>query len=235
LDSGNPGEDVSTPTSTRIKRSLVRGGPYTPIADVTGNSFTDTGLTNGVPVFYVASNVNDAGESPNSSEVSAVPTAIPPEPTTMKVFFQTAPTGKFSAVVEGLPAGVTIAKARITSIQDTSHTWQKGFPPGSGAAMDVVGFVLTWDKLPGDTGFNARIVGSDNSDQTVVVEVRTTPPPPPDPTIAELRARIVTLESENAVLRTANTRLEQERNALDVRLSTLKATVRAACDAADLP
>src|SRR4029077_1138784 len=36
-------------------------------------SYTDTGLTNGIPYFYVVRAVNSLGQSTNSAEVSAVP------------------------------------------------------------------------------------------------------------------------------------------------------------------
>lgn len=40
---------------------------------VSGNTFVDTGLTNGVPYYYVMTSVKSGSESPDSSEVSAVP------------------------------------------------------------------------------------------------------------------------------------------------------------------
>ena len=61
-------------TSYTVGRSTSSGGPYTAIATgVTGISHTDTGLTNGTTYYYVVSAVNAAGQSPNSSQVSATP------------------------------------------------------------------------------------------------------------------------------------------------------------------
>jgi endo-1,4-beta-xylanase len=61
-------------TSYRVKRSTTSGGPYTLIAsNLTGTSFINTGLTNGITYFYVVSAVNSAGESPNSAQVGATP------------------------------------------------------------------------------------------------------------------------------------------------------------------
>lgn len=65
----------NTATSYNVKSSTTSGGPYTKIASPTSASFTNTGLTNGTAYFYVVSAVNSAGESSNSSEVSATPTA----------------------------------------------------------------------------------------------------------------------------------------------------------------
>lgn len=65
-------------TSYNIKRSLVGGGPYTTIASTTLIAYTNTGLTNGTPYFYVVTAVNQDGESGNSNEATATPTAPPP-------------------------------------------------------------------------------------------------------------------------------------------------------------
>ena len=71
-------------TSYHVKRATTSGGPYTQIAAPTGTSFTDTSVTNGIAYYYVASAVNSAGESGNSNQASATPTApvqIPSVPT----------------------------------------------------------------------------------------------------------------------------------------------------------
>jgi len=67
-------------TSYNLKRATTAGGPYTIIGSSTISSFTNTGLTNGARYFYVVSALNSAGESANSAEVNATPTApvIPP-------------------------------------------------------------------------------------------------------------------------------------------------------------
>jgi len=62
-------------TSYHVKRSTTSGGPYSQVAAPTTNSVTDSGLSNGTTYFYVVSALNAAGESGNSSEVSAKPTA----------------------------------------------------------------------------------------------------------------------------------------------------------------
>ena len=67
-----------------MKRSTTSGGPYTQISAPTSTSFTDTGLTNGTAYFYAVSALNTAGESPNSTQATATPTApasAPPAPT----------------------------------------------------------------------------------------------------------------------------------------------------------
>jgi len=70
-------------SSYHVKRGTQTGGPYTQVAAPTMASDTDTGLTNGTPYYYVVSAVSSAGESTNSSEVSATPSAgsLPAVPT----------------------------------------------------------------------------------------------------------------------------------------------------------
>jgi fibronectin type 3 domain-containing protein len=73
-------------TSYGVKRALANGGPYSQIATPTSSSYTDTAVTNGTTYFYVVSAVNSAGESSNSSQVSATPAApvtIPATPTAL--------------------------------------------------------------------------------------------------------------------------------------------------------
>ena len=62
-------------TTYNVNRATVSGGPYTPIASTTSTSYPDTGLTNGTTYYYVVTAVNSAGESGNSSQVSATPQA----------------------------------------------------------------------------------------------------------------------------------------------------------------
>lgn len=62
-------------TSYNVKRSTTSGGPYTTVTSPAGTSQTDTALTNGTAYYYVVSAVNAAGESANSSQASATPSA----------------------------------------------------------------------------------------------------------------------------------------------------------------
>jgi len=58
-----------------VKRSGTTGGPYTQIAAPSATNYTDAGLANGSKYYYVVSAYNSAGQSANSAEVNATPTA----------------------------------------------------------------------------------------------------------------------------------------------------------------
>jgi Fibronectin type III domain. len=79
-NSGNKKVDLSWDsiegtTSYTIKRATTSGGPYTPIATVSGSAitYTDSGLDNGTTYFYVITAKQNGKDSPNSNEAAATP------------------------------------------------------------------------------------------------------------------------------------------------------------------
>ena len=67
---------VAGATGYNVKRSLTNGGPYANVApNVSGTTFTNTGLANGVAYYYVVTALNPSGESPVSLQASATPQA----------------------------------------------------------------------------------------------------------------------------------------------------------------
>jgi hypothetical protein len=71
-------------TGYNVKRATTKGGPYTKLASPASPTYTDSSVTNGTAYYYVVSALNAAGESGNSTEVSATPKAvIPAAPTNL--------------------------------------------------------------------------------------------------------------------------------------------------------
>jgi fibronectin type 3 domain-containing protein/regulation of enolase protein 1 (concanavalin A-like superfamily) len=69
--------NATTNYTYTVKRSTTSGGPYTTIATgLTGLTYTDTGLTNGVSYYYVVSAVNGQSSTPDSAEASVNPNTL---------------------------------------------------------------------------------------------------------------------------------------------------------------
>ncbi|GAA4856242.1 hypothetical protein GCM10023310_39250 [Paenibacillus vulneris] len=69
---------VSGAESYIIKYAEISGGPYTEIAGIETNAYIVKGLTNNKPYYFVAAAVNEAGQSGNSTEATAIPVQSPP-------------------------------------------------------------------------------------------------------------------------------------------------------------
>jgi fibronectin type 3 domain-containing protein len=67
-------------SSYYVKRGTVSGGPYTTVGTPAGATYADTNLTNGTAYYYVVTAVTAAGESANSNQASATPTAAATAP-----------------------------------------------------------------------------------------------------------------------------------------------------------
>ncbi len=77
-------------TSYHVKRATTSGGPYSQVGAPTAANFNDTTVTNGTTYYYVVSAVNSAGESANSAQVTALPSA---PPTNFGVWTNVTPSG----------------------------------------------------------------------------------------------------------------------------------------------
>jgi fibronectin type 3 domain-containing protein len=71
----------TAPGATRytVKRSTTTGGPYATISTATGTTYLDASLSNDIRYYYVVSATTGLGETPNSTQASAL-VAPPPAP-----------------------------------------------------------------------------------------------------------------------------------------------------------
>jgi hypothetical protein len=71
---------VPKTTGYNISRSTVSGGPYTVLAsNVTGNTYDDTSVLNGVTYYYVIAATNENGQSGYSNEAAATVPVLKPQ------------------------------------------------------------------------------------------------------------------------------------------------------------
>ena len=112
----------ATATSYHVKRSTTSGGPYTQVAAPATTSDTDTGLTNGTTYYYVVSALNAAGESPNSTQVSAQPATATADVT---ITVNPSATHAISPYIYGINfhSGVTGAPPLLTFDRDGGNRW----------------------------------------------------------------------------------------------------------------
>ncbi len=110
-------------TSYNVKRSTTSGGPFTStLASPTATNYVDTTVTNGTAYFYVVSAVNAAGESANSSQVTATPVAATADVTITIDPTQTKP---ISPYIYGINfySGVTGAPPQLTFDRAGGNRW----------------------------------------------------------------------------------------------------------------
>jgi fibronectin type 3 domain-containing protein len=124
-------------SSYQVKRS-ASSGAETQISVATSSTYTDTGLTDGAKYYYVVAAVNSGGDSANSSEVSATPTAPQTAPVTPTGLQATAGDAHVSlswnasagaasydlkrSTTSGGPYSTAVASPSATSYTDTSVT-----------------------------------------------------------------------------------------------------------------
>lgn len=103
---------VTGATYYNVKRSTSSGGSDTTIAaNVTGVTYSDTGLANGTTYYYVVTAANSEGESENSNEASATP----------------APVGETDQVTSTFPTGQGALVNLVDG--DMSTSWASGLYP----------------------------------------------------------------------------------------------------------
>ncbi len=114
-----------------VQRATVPGGPYLIVGQVVGTGFTDTGLTNGVTYYYVVAAVSLGGVSPNSSEVSATPTAPPPLAAPTKLTATAAKAKVTLKWIQSVSSGVTQNRIYRSTTTGSGYTLRATITAGT--------------------------------------------------------------------------------------------------------
>ncbi len=159
--------------SYNVKNALTSGGPYTTVANVIANSYTNTGLVNGTTYYFVVSALNYYSESANSAEVSATPLAIPP----------VAPTGLTAQAAHGL-VFLTWTAAPTAFNYNVKRSTTSGGPYNTIATVTTTNYSDTTGLLDGTTYYYVVSGINNDGEGTNSLEVNATPQavPPAVPT-----------------------------------------------------
>jgi glycosyl hydrolase family 44 len=117
-------------TSYHVKRATLSSGPYTQIAAPAATNFTDSSVTNGTKYFYVVSAVNSAGESANSNEASATPSA-PTQPPSAPAGLNTTPGNAQVSLTWNASAGATLYHLKRSTTNGTGYAQISSLPATS--------------------------------------------------------------------------------------------------------
>jgi subtilisin family serine protease len=133
-------------TSYNVKRSTVSGAEVIVASGVASNRYTDTTTVNGATYFYTVSAVNSAGESANSYEATATPSAPAPAP---PIAAPAAPAG-LTAV--GGPGKKKISLSWNASSGATTYTVLRSTTSGGPYSVAASGMSVTSYQNSGLTG-----------------------------------------------------------------------------------
>jgi fibronectin type 3 domain-containing protein len=117
-------------TNFHVKRATQSGGPYTQIAAPSATNFADTSVSNGTKYFYVVSAVNSAGESANSNEASATPSA-PTQPPTAPMGLSAMPGNAQVSLTWNASAGATLYHLKRSTTSGTGYAQISSSPATS--------------------------------------------------------------------------------------------------------
>ena len=152
-------------TSYHVKRATTSGGPFTLVAAPAAASYSDAPLANGNTYFYAVSALGKGGESPNSSPVTAKPTAI------ASVTSVTVTPATASAATSGALSFTATVKATNAS---TSVTWKAALGKITSSGQ------YTAPSSVGTDTVTATSVADSTKAASVAVKITpaATPPPP---------------------------------------------------------
>ena len=156
----------ATAASYNVKRSTVNAGPYTTVSSngaVTSTNYTDTSLSNGTTYYYVVSAVNVGGESPNSSQVSAVPISPVVSPSGLTALILGARVG--GKIVEG---GVVLNWTKSTSSGVTKNNIYRSTGSGAYSLLGSIGSVNTFtdQNMPKGVTYHYVVTAVSNGNES---------------------------------------------------------------------
>ncbi len=148
-------------TSYNVKSSTTNGGTYVTIASPTTASYTNTSLLNGTTYYYVVSAVSAAGESTNSSQISATPVCTPPA----------TPTASNNGPIW---AGATL-NLTASTVSGATYSWTG--PNGFTSASQNPSIINATTNASGTYSVTATVGGCTSSAGTTTVVVNLIPTP----------------------------------------------------------
>jgi len=151
-------------TSYNVKRAAVSGGSYATIASgITTASYTDTTVTNATTYYYVVSAVNTFGESGNSAQVSATPSAVPPAGIAFRASATADNSSGATTITVSRPAGTASSDVMVATIYVRGAGSTAAVTPPTGwtlirrddfpttAPSGNVGSLLTYYRVAGNS------------------------------------------------------------------------------------
>jgi fibronectin type 3 domain-containing protein len=155
---------VSGASSYAVYRGIVSNGPYSLITSSdTATSFLNTGLTNGTVYYYVVAAIANGILSANSTQVSAMPLALP---------------GNLTATAGN--GNVTLAWSVAAGA--SNYTIQRSTTSGSGYTTLATGVTATTFKdtsAANGTTYYYVVTANNSSGSSTSAQVSATPAPPP--------------------------------------------------------
>jgi YVTN family beta-propeller protein len=197
-------------TGYDIYRGTTTGGEgTTPVGTASDSTltYTDTGLTNGQEYFYKVTAVNSVGESPQSNEASATPTApatAPSAPTELA-----ATTASPSQINLGWTAPANNGGSQITGYEVERSTGDLSFGGFSNSTSDTFfsapnATTFSDTGLASSTTYNYTVfaknsVGPSSPSNTASATTGTTAPPPAGITLNNIQSTSGTTSSSNQI------------------------------------
>jgi hypothetical protein len=141
-------------TGYNVKRGTSTGGPYTPVASgITGASYADTSVTNGVTYYYVVTATNQVGESVPSNEASVRLNLVLEQIAIANYSFesQTVSDGTY-LVVTPTSWSVSGPSAGVVALVNPSASDGRGFSTTSPSGLDGANYCQIYSTGGGDNG-----------------------------------------------------------------------------------